>query len=423
MNESILKLIDELKLGQYDIDKIESFTETLRDYTEESDLELLFVLGDMLMQLGDTIHALNIFEYLYSIVGHDDNLLSYIVEIYIVDNRLDDALLLINDAEKTPTVLMLKSELFQQMNLNDVALKALYEARELSDDRVIDFAIAELLYYIGDINDAVRFYQNVLEHDVDKVNNINIHQRLADIYVNQMDFEHALSHLNQVDESEYTNDDFYLKSIIYYYLERYEEAEKTLMKVVSNEPYYTNAYILLMKVYEENYEYDKAYQLLEDYVVLDKENAIIFYNLGRLAIRLGKVDEANESFRKATALDETYDDAYRILFQNLLTDDTPEDIEHYLPHIDIDNLTPQSLHLLANIEALNENDEEASKYYETAYSYLRDDIDFLYDYYQYLLEIRNPKYLDVLNKLIKLDPNNTDLALELERLRGEEDEF
>ncbi|CAD2077391.1 hypothetical protein GCM10007358_02640 [Phocicoccus schoeneichii] len=423
MNESILKLIDELKLGQYDIDKIESFTETLRDYTEESDLELLFVLGDMLMQLGDTIHALNIFEYLYSIVGHDDNLLSYIVEIYIVDNRLDDALLLINDAEKTPTVLMLKSELFQQMNLNDVALKALYEARELSDDRVIDFAIAELLYYIGDINDAVRFYQNVLEHDVDKVNNINIHQRLADIYVNQMDFEHALSHLNQVDESEYTNDDFYLKSIIYYYLERYEEAEKTLMKVVSNEPYYTNAYILLMKVYEENYEYDKAYQLLEDYVVLDKENAIIFYNLGRLAIRLGKVDKANESFRKATALDETYDDAYRILFQNLLTDDTPEDIEHYLPHIDTDNLTPQSLHLLANIEALNENDEEASKYYETAYSYLREDIDFLYDYYQYLLEIRNPKYLDVLNKLIKLDPNNTDLALELERLRGEEDEF
>ena len=423
MNESILKLIDELKLGQYDIEKIESFTETLHDYTEESDLELLFVLGDMLMQLGDTIHALNIFEYLYSVVGHDDNLLSYIVEIYIVDNRLDDALLLINDAEKTPTVLMLKSELFQQMNLNDVALKALYEARELSDDMVIDFAIAELLYYTGDINDAVRFYQNVLEHDVDKVNNINIHQRLADIYVNQMDFEHALSHLNQVDESEYTNDDFYLKSIIYYYLERYEEAEKTLMKVVSNEPYYTNAYVLLMKVYEENYEYDKAYQLLEDYVVLDKENANIFYNLGRLAIRLGKVDEANESFRKATALDETYDDAYRILFQNLLTDDTPEDIEHYLPHIDTDNLTPQSLHLLANIEALNENDEEASKYYETAYSYLNDDTDFLYDYYQYLLEIRNPKYLDVLNKLIKLDPNNTDLALELERLRGEEDEF
>lgn len=423
MNESILKLIDELKLGQYDIEKIESFTETLHDYTEESDLELLFVLGDMLMQLGDTIHALNIFEYLYSVVGHDDNLLSYIVEIYIVDNRLDDALLLINDAEKTPTVLMLKSELFQQMNLNDVALKALYEARELSDDMVIDFAIAELLYYIGDINDAVRFYQNVLEHDVDKVNNINIHQRLADIYVNQMDFEHALSHLNQVDESEYTNDDFYLKSIIYYYLERYEEAEKTLMKVVSNEPYYTNAYVLLMKVYEENYEYDKAYQLLEDYVVLDKENANIFYNLGRLAIRLGKVDEANEIFKKATSLDETYDDAYRILFQNLLTDDTPEDIEHYLPHIDTDNLTPQSLHLLANIEALNENDEEASKYYETAYSYLNDDTDFLYDYYQYLLEIRNPKYLDVLNKLIKLDPNNTDLALELERLRGEEDEF
>ncbi|HLR39316.1 MAG TPA: tetratricopeptide repeat protein [Jeotgalicoccus sp.] len=423
MNESILKLIDELKRGQYDIEKIESFTETLRDYTEESDLELLFVLGDMLMQLGDTIHALNIFEYLYSEVGHDDNLLSYIVEIYIVDNRLDDALLLINDAEKTPTVLMLKSELFQQMNLNDVALKALYEARELSDDMVIDFAIAELLYYKGDINDAIRFYQNVLEHDVDKVNNINIHQRLADIYVNQMDFEDALSHLNQVDESEYTNDDFYLKSIIYYYLERYEEAEKTLMKVVSNEPYYTNAYVLLMKVYEENYEYDKAYQLLEDYVVLDKENANIFYNLGRLAIRLGKVDKANESFRKATALDETYDDAYRILFQNLLTDDTPEDIEHYLPHIDTDNLTPQSLHLLANIEALNENDEEASKYYETAYSYLSDDIDFLYDYYQYLLEIRNPKYLDVLNKLIKLDSNNTDLALELERLRGEEDEF
>nr|WP_245202370.1 hypothetical protein [Jeotgalicoccus pinnipedialis] len=178
-----------------------------------------------------------------------------------------------------------------------------------------------------------------------------------------------------------------------------------------------------MKVYEENYEYHKAYDLLEDYVVLDNQNANVFYHLGRLSIRLGKVEEANEFFTKATTLDETYDDAYRILFQNLLTDDKPEEIKHYLPHISTENLTPHSLHLLANIEALNEEDEEASKYYETAYAYLNEDTDFLYDYYQFLLEVRDPKYLILLKQLIRLDPNNTDLALELERLRGEEDGF
>lgn len=423
MNETLLEMIDSLKLGQYDIEKVEAFIESLETYTEENDLELLFVLGDLLMQLGDTGNALKIFLYLYQSVEHDDNLLSYIVEIYIVDNRIDDALLLLNDAEKTPTVLMLKSELFQQMNLNDVALKALYEAKELTNDVIIDFAIAELLFYIGDINDAIRHYETLLNHEVDQVNNINIHQRLAEIYVNQMDFEHALTHFNHLDEAQYTNDDFYLKSIIYYYLERYEEAEKTLLKVISNEPYYTNAYILLMKVYEENYEYKKAHELLEDYIVLDKENAYVYYNLGRLSLRLGLVHQANEHFMRATELDETFDDSYKMLFQSLLTEDTPEQIDEYLPHIEIDNLTPQSLHLLANIEALNEQDELAEKFYAIAYNYLSSDPDFLYDYYQYLLEVRDKKYLEILKRLVELEPENTDLAIELERLRGEEDEL
>lgn len=140
-------------------------------------------------------------------------------------------------------------------------------------------------------------------------------------------------------------------------------------------------------------------------------------------LKLGQVEEAKEYFSKATHLDSEYEDALLMLFESILESDTTEEIDQYTKHLDVKEMSPDALHLLGTIEARNENDEKAKLYYGEAEKYLKDNTEFLSDYYYYLTEIRDDKRIDVLNELIKLEPNNSDWQLELEYIRGEEDGF
>ncbi|OFS64247.1 hypothetical protein [Nosocomiicoccus sp. HMSC09A07] len=421
MNNTITKAIDELKTGTYNQATIEAVVNHLNDYTEE-DEELLFVLGDLLDSIGEKNYALTIFKYLYESNEHDDNILSYLIDIYITNGDIDNALLLLNEAKETPTVLFLKAEVFQQMHLNDVALKHLMKARSLSNDAIIDFAIAELYYYEGNLTEAIYYYKNTLK-TVDRINNININLRLANIYSNLMESEMALSYFNEVEDHELENDDYFLKGLVHFQLEQYNEAEKMLDNVIKNEPYYTNAYILLMKIKEKEYDFEGATELLKDYVVIDDLNPLMFYHLGRLSLKLGSLEDAKGYFKRATELDIEYEDALLKLFQSILESDTTDEINDYIKHLDIKELSPEALHLLGTIEARNENDENAMQYFEEAAKFLKDKLEFLSDYYSYLSEIRDERRVDILQQLIALEPSNPEWQLELERIQDDIDHF
>src|SRR5699024_12171507 len=96
---------------------------------------------------------------------------------------------LINSSKKTATVMMLKAEIFQQLNTNDIAVKSLFDAKELTDDPIIDFAIAELYFHDGDLTEANRHYQLMLNQDIGQVNQVDINLWFAYI---------CLDHLNVV---------------------------------------------------------------------------------------------------------------------------------------------------------------------------------------------------------------------------------
>ena len=149
MHEEILQIIDKLRQGTYPEADLNNILNSLDQFHTDESLEALFVLGDALQNAGLDYQARQIFLHLNNNVDHDDYVISYIVESYISEGRLDDALELINQSPTTPTVLLLKSEIFQQMNLNDVALKLLFEAKDLSDDLILDFAIAGTLLFNG----------------------------------------------------------------------------------------------------------------------------------------------------------------------------------------------------------------------------------------------------------------------------------
>ena len=205
MHEEILQIIDKLRQGTYPEADLNNILNSLDQFHTDESLEALFVLGDALQNAGLDYQARQIFLHLNNNVDHDDYVISYIVESYISEGRLDDALELINQSPTTPTVLLLKSEIFQQMNLNDVALKLLFEAKDLSDDLILDFAIAELYYSMGELEEATRYYESVINQGVDEVNGIMLGLRMADINVNLLNFDDARAYFDSVEEERYSD--------------------------------------------------------------------------------------------------------------------------------------------------------------------------------------------------------------------------
>ncbi|MEK4555165.1 tetratricopeptide repeat protein [Jeotgalicoccus sp. FSL K6-3177] len=423
MQEEILRIIDKLRQGTYPEEDLNYILNSLEQFHSDESLEALFLLGDALQNAGLDYQARQVFLHLNDNVDHDDYVISYLVDSYINEARLDEALTLINNSPETPTVLMLKSEIFQQMNLNDVAVRLLFEAKTMTDDIIIDFAIAELYYTLGDLEEAIRFYETVLNEGLEEVNGIIISLRLADINLNLLNFEDARAYFDNVPDESYGNEDFYKEALLEYNLKEYDRAKTLLDKVIDNEPYFINAYILLMNIYETEHNLDEALETLLRYLRENDKNALIYFHIGRLYFRQNKPEEAIENFSLATSLDEDYDDAYLMLFESILKTGETETVDEYVKHLDINALSGESIYLLAKIEAENENDEKALKYYEDAEALIGESAEFYADFYYYLIEINHPKKKEVLEKLIKLEPDNLEWQLDYERIAGEEDEF
>ena len=166
MQDQIYEIIDQLKKGEYPEKRLEAVLGNIGQLVDEMDLEALFILGDTLVASGLHKPAETIFSHLHDHTGHDDEVLSYLVDILITDGRLDEALSLVNEAEKTPPVLMLKAEIFQQLNMSDVAVRSLLEAKGLSDDPILDFALAEIYYEDGEFPDAIRHYETLISNGI-----------------------------------------------------------------------------------------------------------------------------------------------------------------------------------------------------------------------------------------------------------------
>lgn len=423
MQEEIFRIIDKLRQGSYPEEDLNYILNSLEQFHSEESLEALFLLGDALQQAGLDYQARQVFLHLNDNVDHDDYVISYLVDSYINESRLDDALTLINNSPETPTVLMLKSEIFQQMNLNDVAVRLLFEAKTMTDDIIIDFALAELYYATGDLEEAIRFYETVLNEGLEEVNGIYLSLRLADINLNLLNFDDARAYFDNVPDEAYGNEDFYKEALLEYNVKEYDRAKTLLDKVIDNEPYFINAYILLMNIYETEHNLDEALETLLRYLRENDKNALIYFHIGRLYFRQNKPVEAIENFSIATELDEDYDDAYLMLFESILKTGETDTVDDYVKHLDLNALSGESIYLLAKIEAENENDEKALKYYEDAEALIGESSEFYADFYYYLIEIGHPKRKEMLEKLMKLEPDNPEWQLDYERIAGEEDEL
>lgn len=173
--QEIYKLIDDINMQ-----KLDNLDSRVNEVLTTSNDDALFILGETLYNFGLTPQGLEVFRTLYHKYPDESEVLIYFIEGLMAENETDEALEYLTEVELSPERLMLEADLYQQINMIEVAIDKLNQAIDLEpNDPIIHFALAELLFYDGQYLRATSEYETVLETGEYEVNHVNLFSRLA----------------------------------------------------------------------------------------------------------------------------------------------------------------------------------------------------------------------------------------------------
>ncbi|MBO1003044.1 tetratricopeptide repeat protein [Pseudogracilibacillus auburnensis] len=414
------------------MDKIEQATEWMNDGKVDEAIELLqqmiptasddekFMIAENFYDWGFFEEAIVLLEQLVKKYPKEGQLLTKLAEMYIELEKDEIAIHLLNDMEEEDPFyiqsLIHLADLYQAQGLFEVSEQKLLEAKKLDPDEVIiDFALGELLFSIGQSNRAIPFYEKVLRQTTE-VNHISITERLAECHATIGHYEEALQFYNKI-ENEHP-DTLFKYGFTAYQQNRNDIAINVWKRLIELDPYYHSVYVELAMAMKAEGLMEDAYETAKQGLVYDQFNKELFYLVGQLALQLHDEAESIEHLNKAIDLDYDYKEAIVALVQLY------EDKEQYSQIIEL--LTgikesgvedPIYDWELAKALAKEERYKEALTAYNNASEHLTYDSEFLKEYGYFLTEEGLIKdAIQVLTKYLKLDPFDEETLSFVERL-------
>ncbi|MEX6263263.1 tetratricopeptide repeat protein [Staphylococcus haemolyticus] len=411
--EDIYKLIDDINLQ-----KLDNLDSRVNDALTSNNDDALFILGETLYNFGLTPQGLEVFRTLYHKYPDESELLIYFIEGLMSENQTDEALEYLSQVAISTEKLMLEADLYQQINMTEVAIDKLIEARELEpNDPIIHFALAEMLYFDGQYLRATREYEVVLGTGEYEVNGINLFARMADCALQSGNYSDAINLYDEINEDEMTSEDFFKKAIAYEKNDITHEAIKITKNLLSKDPDFIQGYFYLQSLYENENNYPDAIETGKEGLRLNQFYKELMVSTGSLEIEHGDANEGVELLKQALEVDNAYHEPLLILSDLFRNEEDYEAIIALLSYVDEDDLDPVFMWHLAHAFGQEERDKEAQHFFELAYPTMKTQSAFLSDYYYYLIEIGyKEKAKTILQQLIEMDPSNETWQEEANRL-------
>ncbi|AVH47576.1 tetratricopeptide repeat protein [Staphylococcus sp. EG-SA-6] len=411
--EDIYKLIDDINLQ-----KLDNLDSRVNDALTSNNDDALFILGETLYNFGLTPQGLEVFRTLYHKYPDESELLIYFIEGLMSENQTDEALEYLSQVAISTEKLMLEADLYQQINMTEVAIDKLIEARELEpNDPIIHFALAEMLYFDGQYLRATREYEVVLDTGEYEVNGINLFARMADCALQSGNYSDAINLYDEINEDEMTSEDFFKKAIAYEKNDITHEAIKITKNLLSKDPDFIQGYFYLQSLYENEKNYPDAIETGKEGLRLNQFYKELMVSTGSLEIEHGDANEGVELLKQALEVDNAYHEPLLILSDLFRNEEDYEAIIALLSYVDEDDLDPVFMWHLAHAFGQEERDKEAQHFFELAYPTMKTQSAFLSDYYYYLIEIGyKEKAKTILQQLIEMDPSNETWQEEANRL-------
>ncbi|MCO4331248.1 tetratricopeptide repeat protein [Staphylococcus hyicus] len=400
--EDIYKIIDDINLQ-----KLENLDSRVQEALQSNDDEGLFALGETLYQYGLTPQGLEVFRALYHKFPDEGDVLSYFIEGLVTENQIDEALEYLNEVPVSPEKLLLEADLYQQINMLEVATDKLEQALEIQpNDPIIHFALAELLYFDGQYLRASREYDTVLESGEYEVNGVNLFSRLADSSLQSGNYQDALKWYDEINEQEMVPEDYLKKAVAYEKNDRTQEAIKITKSLLNKDPDFIQAYFYLQQLYENEKMFADAIEIGDEGLRLNQYYKELMYSTGALKIEHGDQNEAVNLLKQALEVDPSYQEPLLMLADFYRHQEDYVALIELLQYANEEDLDPTFTWQLAYALGQEERDKEAQHFYDLTYEALKDNADFLKDYYTYLIEISHVgEAKTILELLLQKEPH------------------
>ena len=304
------------------------FERALTNDTEEELLEL----ADYLESIGFFPQAKRIYE---TLAPHYPEAYISLAQIASEDGQVEEAFAYLeeitSDSDWYVTALLVKADLYQMEGLPDVAREKLAEAKQLSDEPLVTFGMAEIDFELGNFNQAIKEYASLDNRMIYEQTGVSTYQRIGVSYASLGKFEVAIEFLEKsleieyddavafelatilYDQKEYQKANLYFKQIdaISPEFEGYEygyalslhaehqteEALRLTQQGLSKNPFDTRLLLLASQLSYELHDEQKA----EDYLLKAKDNA---EDLEEIALRLSNLYLEQERFDEVLKFEE-----------------------------------------------------------------------------------------------------------------------
>lgn len=412
--QDIYKLIDDINLQ-----KLDNLETRVNDALSSPNDDALFILGETLFNFGLTPQAVEVFRTLYHKYPDESELLIYLIDCLIAENQTDEALEYLSEVGVSTERLMLEADLYQQLNMLEVAIDKLTEAIDLEpNDPIIHFALAELLYFDGQYLRATAEYETVLETGEYEINGVNLFSRLADCSLQSGNYSDAIKMFDEMNEDEMNSEDFFKKAIAYEKNDLTQEAIKLVQSLLSKDPDYLQGYFYLQQLYEQEKNYPDAIEIGKEGLRLSQFYKELMVSTGTIALEHGDANEGVELLLQALDVDNAYQEPLLILSDLYRNEEAYESLIGLIQYVDEEDMDPVFMWHLAHALGKEERDKEAQHFFALAYPTLKTQVDFLSDYYFYLIEIGDiTTAKQLLLQLVELEPSNDTWQDELDRIQ------
>ncbi|WP_066366458.1 tetratricopeptide repeat protein [Neobacillus fumarioli] len=381
-----------------------------------------FVLAEELFQFGFLEEARALVESLLEVFPEEGEILVLLGEILVEAGEEEKAILVLERISEQDVnfvrSLLLLADLYQIQGLHEVCEGKLLKAKELlPDEKIIDFALAEVYSEQGEINKALAAFEMVLK-ETTEIAGVNIHQRMADLLSSSGAFEEALVYYDQALEEKLEINTLFGYAFTALQAGYNRTAIEKFNELKALDPEYHSLYLHLAKAYEREEELEKSLQVVEEGLKQDEFNKELFFFGGKIALKLGKEKDAEHYLRSALNLDPGFTEAALTLNKLFLQQEKYEEILDLISWLESpEDEEPQLLWDSALALQRLEKYSQALDKYETAYTFFKNNREFLQDYGYFLVEEgKNDRAAEIFKQLLKEDPANTEYLDLVERL-------
>lgn len=420
--ERVNKIINMLENGQHN-EALNEYNVVLQDGMPDEK----FLLGEELFQYGFLDEAKALVENLLAIFPEEGELLVLLGEILVEAGEDEEAILVLekiseHDANFGQSLLLL-ADLYQVQGLYEVCERKLLKAKEiLPDEVIIDFALGELYSEQGEITKAMEAYEKVLKEE-NEIAGVNIDQRIADLLSASGLFEEALGYYQKAMNEKLEINTLFGYAFTALQAGNYRTAIEKFTELKELDPDYHSLYLHLALAYEREEDLENSLLSIQEGIKQDEFNKELFFFGGKIALKLGEVEEGERYFREALALDPGFTEAALTLNKLLFLQERYEDVIELISQLDIkEDEEPQLLWDSAVSYQKLEKFSYALDKYESAYTFFKKNETFLQDYGYFLIEEGKTEHAaEIFKQLLNEDPTNEEYMDLLERLTGLKD--